>query len=67
MAFVDYDSTSRKVARIREELHHIGAKNRQYFLNKHHRGYEARQHQGRLERIQQLKAELEVMLKNKSA
>jgi len=63
MVVMDYDSITQTVTRIREELHHIGEKNRQYFLNKHHRGYETFQHQGRLERIQQLKAELGDMLK----
>ena len=62
---MDYDSIARNVARIREELLHIGEKNRHYFLKKHHREYEALQHQGRHERILQLKSELEGMLRTK--
>jgi hypothetical protein len=62
---VDYESLSATVARIRAEIAHIDAENRKYFELKHHRDYEMVSHRLRQERVLELKAELEAMLKRK--
>ena len=60
---MDYESTSRKVALLRDELQKIGVENRQYFHHKNHREYEIIQQLHRQERILEIKLELEKMLK----
>jgi hypothetical protein len=60
---VEYESITRRVALLREELHKIGVENREYFCHKNHREYEIIQQQHRQERIVEIKLELEKMLK----
>ena len=60
---VEYESITRKVALLRDELQKIGVENREYFQHKNHREYETIQHQHRQERIIEIKLELEKMLK----
>jgi len=62
---VDHESLSATVARIRAELARIDAENRKYFEQKHHRESEVVSHRLRQERVLELKAELEAMLKRK--
>jgi len=63
---VDYQLLTTKIARLRAELHELGRANRKYFQNKRHSRDEREAHLRRQERIQQIKAELEVMLGNKA-
>ena len=64
---MEYDSISEKVARFRPELRQMSAENREYLERKNHREYEIMQHRHREERIQEIKAELEAILKRKTA
>jgi hypothetical protein len=60
---VEYESITRRVALLRDELQKIGVENREYLQHKNHREYETIQHQHRQERISEIKLELEKMLK----
>jgi len=62
---VDYESLSATLTRIRAEIAQIDAENRKYFELKHHRDYEMVSHHLRQERVLELRAELEAMLKRK--
>ena len=62
---MDYESLSATLARIRAEIAQIDAENRKYFELKHHRDYEMVSHRLRQERVLELRAELEAMLKRK--
>jgi hypothetical protein len=64
---VDYPLISETVARFRAELQQIGAENRKYLEKKNHREYEIMQHRHREDRILEIKAELETLLKRKIA
>lgn len=64
---MDYPLISETVARFRAELHQIGAENRKYLEKKNHREYEIMQHRHREDRILEIKAELETLLKRKIA
>jgi hypothetical protein len=64
---MDYESLSAKVIRLRAELEQIGAENRKYLERKNHREYEIMQHRHREDRILEIKAELEALLKRKTA
>jgi hypothetical protein len=63
---VDYESLSARIARIRAEIAQIDAENRKYFELQHHRDYEIVSHRLRQERMLELKAELEAMMKRKA-
>jgi len=63
---VDYESLSARIARIRAEIVQIDAENRKYFELKHHRDYEIVSHRLREDRMLELKAELESMMKRKA-
>ena len=65
ISLVDHGSLSARVARLRAEIANVDAENRKYFELKHHRDYEMVSHRLRQERILELKAELEAMLKRK--
>ena len=60
---MEYESITRRVALLRDELQKIGVENREYLQHKNHREYETIQHQHRQERISEIKLELEKMLK----
>jgi hypothetical protein len=63
---VDYESLSARIAHIRTEIAQIDAENRKYFELKHHPDYEIVSHRLRQERVLELKAELEAMMKRKA-
>ena len=63
---MDYESLSARIARIRAEIVQIDAENRKYFELKHHRDYEIVSHRLREDRMLELKAELESMMKRKA-
>jgi hypothetical protein len=64
---MDYRLISETVAQLRAELQLIGAENRKYLGRKNHREYEIMQHRRREDRILEIKAELETLLKRKIA
>ena len=55
------------MARIREELQGIDNENRMYFSKKTHHEEEIERYQARQERVLEIKAELETLLKRKIA
>ena len=65
--FMDYRLLSRKVARMRAELQQIGNENRLYFSTQTHHEAEIERHQARQERVLEIKAELETLMKRKTA
>ena len=64
---MDYNFISGTVSRLRTELGHIGGKNRLYFAKKHHREDEVLKHQGRKDRVMEIKIELEGLMTRKVA
>jgi hypothetical protein len=64
---MDYRSLSERVARMRAELAQIGNENRLYFSTKTHHEDEIQRHQARQERVREIKAELETLMKRKIA
>jgi hypothetical protein len=64
---MDYRSLSERVARLRTELGQIGNENRLYFSTKTHHEDEIQRHQARQERVREIKAELETLMKRNVA
>jgi hypothetical protein len=64
---MDYRSLSERVARLRADLGQIGNENRLYFSTKTHHEDEIKRHQARQDRVLEIKAELETLLKRKIA
>jgi hypothetical protein len=64
---MDYGSLSQKIARLRADLNQIGTENQIYFAKEHHTEYEMTQHQERQERLLEIKADLEALMKRKTA
>ena len=64
---MDYGFIFEKDARLRANLNKIGTENRTYFAQEHHTEFEMAQHQRRRERVVEIKAELEAMMKRKTA
>jgi hypothetical protein len=63
---MDYGTISEKIARLRMEMNRIRAENRLYFAKKHHTEIEVLQHNRRGDHLQEIKLELETMLKRKA-
>jgi len=64
---MDYGFISEKIARLRADLAQIGTENQIYFEKEHHTEYEMVQQQKRQERLLEIKADLEAMMKRKTA
>jgi hypothetical protein len=64
---VDYAHISRTIARLRAELNQIGLENRSYFGKKNHTESEMLDHQRRVDRVQEIKVELESLMIRKIA
>jgi len=64
---VDDIYISRTVARLRAELNQIGLENRFYFKKKNHTESEMLDHQRRMDRVQEIKVELESLMTRKIA
>ena len=64
---MDYGFISQKIVRLRADLNQIRAENRLYFAKKHHTEFEMTLHQKRRERIMEIKAELEALMKGRTA
>ena len=64
---MDYEFISGTVSRLRAELDDIGAENRLYFGRKSHREDEIVKHQERIDRVIEIKLELEGLMRRKVA
>jgi hypothetical protein len=64
---MDYKFISGMVSRLRAELDQIGTENRLYFAKKNHREDEIVKHQGRKDRVIEIKVELEGLMTRKVA
>jgi len=64
---VDYADISRTVGRLRAELNLLGYENRNYFRKKSHNAREILNHQQRMDRVREIKVELERLMSRKGA
>jgi hypothetical protein len=64
---VDYADIARTIARLRAELNQIGVENRLYFVQKKHSELEVQDHQGREDRVREIKSELQRLMPRKIA